>query len=56
VLPDSIDPDQPLDANVVLGFSGQNLGAMGSAAEKAWLEEIEREREDEVVIWYGGDG
>lgn len=54
VLPE-VDPSRPLDANAVLGFS-HNLGATGSDAEKAWLEEIENERADEVVIWYGGDG
>ena len=56
VLPETVDPSQPLDANIVLGFAGHKLGEAGSDAEKAWLDEIETERGDEVVIWFGGDG
>jgi len=58
VLPEYVDPSQPVDANVVCGFSGSNrqLGAAGSEDEKAWMDEIEHERSDEVVVWYGGDG
>ncbi len=52
VLPSSINPSQPLDANIVLGFSGE----IGSPAEQVWLKELENERGDEIVIWFGGDG
>lgn len=55
-LPTELDPAQPLNADAVLSFGVQKLGKVGSAAEKAWLEEIEQERHDDIVIWYGGNG
>ncbi|ORX35172.1 hypothetical protein BD324DRAFT_652884 [Kockovaella imperatae] len=45
-LPESIDPLKPLEAHVVLG----------AGADDQTLKELEREGEDEVVIWYGTDG
>ena len=46
VLPHNIDPKQPLDANLVLGY----------AADETALEELEAERAGDVVIWYGANG
>jgi hypothetical protein len=46
-LPENLDTSKPLDANVILGFAGELDGR---------LEEIEQERADEVIVWYGGDG
>ena len=28
----------------------------GSDVEKAWLADLEAEREEEIVVWYGADG
>jgi hypothetical protein len=56
VLPSDLDPSMPLDAHSVLGIGSSKLGKPGSEAEKAWLSELELEREDDIVIWYGGDG
>jgi len=46
-LPQSVDPKLPLDANTILGFKGDL---------KDLLNEIELENQDEVVVWYGGNG
>jgi len=56
VLPHTIDPLLPLDANVVLSVGTHKLGPIGSDDEKSWLADLEKEREDDVVIWYGADG
>ncbi|KAK8844845.1 hypothetical protein IAR55_006695 [Kwoniella newhampshirensis] len=56
VLPGHIDPQQPLDANHILGVGAHKLGPAGGATETAWLQELKSERDDEVVVWYGGDG
>lgn len=56
ILPASVDPQQPLDAHTVLNVGSNKLGASGSDVEKAWLADLEREREDDVVVWYGADG
>lgn len=54
VLSADIDPSSPVDANKVT--SHKQMGKPGSAAEQAWLEELEHEQGQDVVIWYGGDG
>ncbi|WVQ72172.1 hypothetical protein IAR50_001717 [Cryptococcus sp. DSM 104548] len=56
VLPSSVDPSLPLDANTILGIGAHKLGAAGGEKEKAWLKDVEGDWADEVVIWYGGDG
>ncbi|ODN73656.1 hypothetical protein L202_07203 [Cryptococcus amylolentus CBS 6039] len=56
VVPSSVDPSLPLDANTILGIGSHKLGALGGERETAWLKDVEREWADEVVIWYGGDG
>jgi hypothetical protein len=56
ILASDVDPSSPLDANAVLSISSHKLGKPGSEAEKVWLSEIEKERKDDIVIWYGGDG
>jgi hypothetical protein len=54
VLPASIDPKQPLDAHTILNVG--KLGVAGGDVEKAWLADLESEREDDIVVWYGADG
>lgn len=39
-----------------MSFSAHRLGAEGSPEEKALLEELEQERHDDIVVWYGGNG
>lgn len=56
ILPSSVDPQLPLDAHTVLNVGSTHLGTSGSDKEKAWLQDLEREREDDVVVWYGADG
>ncbi len=56
VLPKDLDAQKPIDANAVLGVGYHHLGEVGSAKAKLWLEELEQEWENEVVVWYGGDG
>ncbi|WWD22604.1 hypothetical protein CI109_107097 [Kwoniella shandongensis] len=56
VLPAGIDPQQPLDANAILGIAAHKIGPAGGHAENAWLEELKAERDDDVVVWYGGNG
>ena len=56
VLPTTIDPSVPLDANSILAVNTHLLGEVGSPKEKAWFKDLETEREDEIVIWYGGNG
>lgn len=56
ILPESVDPRLPLDAHTVLNVGSNKLGTSGSDAEKDWLADLEREREDDVVVWYGADG
>lgn len=56
VLPYDLDPSAPLDAARFLGVDIAALGRPGSAAEKAWLKDVEKEIGNEVVIWYGGNG
>lgn len=56
ILPASVDPRLPLDAHAVLNVGADKLGTSGSDAEKEWLADLEREREDDVVVWYGADG
>ncbi|WVR03024.1 hypothetical protein IAU60_000013 [Kwoniella sp. DSM 27419] len=56
VIPEHVDPAHPLDANAVLGVGAHQLGPAGSKKEQSWLDELKGEREDDVVIWYGGDG
>lgn len=56
VLPESVDPKQPLDAHTILNVGVNKLGAEGGEVEKAWLADLEREREDDIVVWYGADG
>lgn len=55
-LPDSVDPQKPLDAHSVLGIGAHGLGPSGGQIEQAWLAELEAERHDEIVVWYGGNG
>jgi hypothetical protein len=54
ILPASIDPKQPLDAHTILNVG--KLGEAGGDVEKAWLADLESEREDDIVVWYGADG
>ena len=56
ILPESVNPSLPLDAHTVLNVGSTHLGTSGSDKEKAWLQDLEREREDDVVVWYGADG
>lgn len=56
ILPESVDPKQPLDAHTILNVGANKLGAAGGDVEKAWLADLEREREDDIVVWYGADG
>lgn len=56
LLPLDRDSSRPLDAETVMSFSAHRLGAEGSPEEKAWLEELEQERHDDIVVWYGGNG
>ncbi|OCF43459.1 hypothetical protein I317_02759 [Kwoniella heveanensis CBS 569] len=56
IIPDNVNPEEPLDANAVLGVDVHRLGPSGGEAEQAWLDELKGESEDEVIIWYGGDG
>lgn len=67
VLSENIDPSKPLDANTILGISASERrfgGVAGLAAKKgkepeeeeAWLKDIESEWDDEVVVWFGGNG
>ncbi|WVF67003.1 hypothetical protein IAT40_001746 [Kwoniella sp. CBS 6097] len=56
IIPDDVNPEEPLDANTVLGVGAHKLGTSGGDAEQAWLDELKGESEDEVIIWYGGDG
>lgn len=56
ILPESINPRLPLDAHAVLNVGSSQLGSSGSDKEKTWLQDLEREREDDVVVWYGADG
>ncbi|WRT63139.1 uncharacterized protein IL334_000042 [Kwoniella shivajii] len=56
VIPDHIDPSEPIDANTVLGMGTHKLGPSGGNLEQVWLDELKGEREDEVIVWYGGDG
>lgn len=56
ILPESVNPQLPLDAHTVLNVGSAHLGTSGSDKEKAWLQDLEREREDDVVVWYGADG
>lgn len=56
ILPESVDPKQPLDAHAILNVGANKLGSAGGDVEKAWLADLEREREDDVVVWYGADG
>jgi hypothetical protein len=56
ILPDTVDPKQPLDAHTILNIGANKLGTAGGDVEKVWLEDLEREREDDIVVWYGADG
>jgi hypothetical protein len=56
ILPESVDPKQPLDAHTILNIGANKLGVAGGDDEKAWLADLEREREDDIVVWYGADG
>ncbi|WWC67383.1 uncharacterized protein I206_101291 [Kwoniella pini CBS 10737] len=56
VIPSHVDPTEPIDANAVLGVGVHKLGPLGGDLEQAWLDELKGEREDEVIVWYGGDG
>jgi len=50
-----MDPTIPLDAHTILGIGSKHLGQPGSDRELAWLHDLELERADDVVVWYGGD-
>lgn len=54
ILPASTDPKEPLDAHTILNVG--KLGVAGGDVEKAWLADLESEREDDIVVWYGADG
>ncbi|WVQ82934.1 hypothetical protein IAT38_005070 [Cryptococcus sp. DSM 104549] len=56
VLPKDLDPTMPLDANAILGVGAHRLGGAGGEKEAAWLKDIEGEWDDEVIVWYGGNG
>ncbi|WWC57514.1 uncharacterized protein I303_100046 [Kwoniella dejecticola CBS 10117] len=56
VIPSHVDPAEPIDANAVLGVGAHKLGPSGGELEQAWLDELRGEREDEVIVWYGGNG
>ena len=56
ILPESVNPKQPLDAHTILNIGANKLGAAGGDVERAWLADLEREREDDIVVWYGADG
>ncbi|OCF72396.1 hypothetical protein I204_06775 [Kwoniella mangroviensis CBS 8886] len=56
VIPSHVDPSEPIDANAVLGVGVHKLGPAGGDLEQAWLDELKGEREDEVIVWYGGNG
>ncbi|WVW81180.1 hypothetical protein I302_103171 [Kwoniella bestiolae CBS 10118] len=56
VIPNHVDPSEPIDANAVLGVGVHKLGPSGGDLEQAWLDELKGEREDEVIVWYGGNG
>ncbi|WWC90277.1 uncharacterized protein L201_005210 [Kwoniella dendrophila CBS 6074] len=56
VIPEHVNPNEPIDANTVLGFGSHKLGENGSQLEQDWLDELADERQDDVVIWYGGNG
>jgi len=53
VLPSDIDPQSPVDANKV---SPHMMGKPGSKEYMAYLDELIKEKGQEVVVWYGGDG
>lgn len=50
-IPPHIDTSKPLDANHILGLSPSKLGRPGSAAESKWLDELDKELEEDIVIW-----
>jgi hypothetical protein len=41
----------PLDGNLVLAISPSKLGQSGSATEAAWLEELQREHDEDIIVW-----
>ncbi|OWZ69380.1 hypothetical protein AYX14_05248 [Cryptococcus neoformans] len=71
ILPEDVDPSKPLDANTILGISaaakksGGEAGLGGTNDKQGkeegevgeeWLKDIESEWDDEVVVWFGGNG